>query len=99
MGQAGPRVSPEAVKEALFADQEVARAVTGFFRARREGQGLALDVQLRPNAVATSALEARLAEALTATLRLTAELALHLHGPGEYPHQTTHERRHASLAR
>ena len=95
----GRLLTAEAVKEALFADQEVARAVTGFFRARREEPGLALDVQLRPNAVATSALEARLAEALTATLRPTAELALYLHGPGEYPHQTTHERKHVFLAR
>ena len=43
--QAGAhRISSEMLKEALFLDHEVARAVTGFFNARLDGAALRLDV-------------------------------------------------------
>ena len=88
------------MKEALFGDQEVARAVTRFFVARQEAQqGVALDVQLRPDTGATSALEARLGESLRATLQPRVKRFVELYRSGEYPQPTTHERKHHYLGR
>jgi phenylacetate-CoA ligase len=92
------QIGIELVKEALFADPEVARAVTGFFSMRASGPALELDVQLRPGRVSASDLRDRLHASLA---RYAPGLPSHprLLGHAEFPYSTTYERKHAYLTR
>jgi phenylacetate-CoA ligase len=92
------QIAAELVKEALFADLEVARTVTGFFRMGVRGGGLALDVQLRSGMPASG----RIRDCLDASLEhytsgLPREIRLFAHD--DFPYLTTYERKHAYLAR
>lgn len=91
-------VTPEAIKEALFADPEVAGAVTGFFRASAAGRVLRVEAQLRIGRAAEGHLGRRLTEALEHVLPgAGATVALFEHSA--YPHPVTHERKSHHLAR
>ena len=92
------QIGIELVKEALFADPEVARAVTGFFDMRASGPALGLDVQLRPGRASASDLNDRLHASLD---RYAPGLPSHVRllGHAEFPYPTTYERKHAYLTR
>ena len=94
----GRRLGVELVKEALFADPEVARAVTGFFRMAGRDGALSLEAQLRPGKAASG----KLRDALDASVAryapgLAREIRLYAHG--DFPYPVTYERKHAYLAR
>jgi phenylacetate-CoA ligase len=78
--QAGPdsraEVYPEYVKEALYADHDVAREVTGNFRLREAADTPELLVQLRPARHAEPALEESLRRELLAVLGTAIELKM-----------------------
>ncbi len=96
--QAGAhRISGEMLKEALFLDPEVARAVTGFFSARLDGGALRLEVQLREGRKPGSELDDRLARALGSTLPAGARCTARFHESAAFPQRTTHERKHHYL--
>ena len=91
-------VGPELVKEALFADLEVAREVTGFFGMASSGTALKLEVQLRPGRAASDDLLGRLDASLDRHApRLPRQLRLFAHG--DFPYPTTYERKHPYLTR
>jgi phenylacetate-CoA ligase len=92
------RVTAETLKEALFFDAEVARAVTGFFHARAEGRELRVDVQLREGKKASSELDDRLARALRSALPSGASPRARTFETHAYPQRTTHERKHHYLS-
>jgi phenylacetate-CoA ligase len=87
------QIGIELVKEALFADPEVAGAVTGFFGMRARGPALELDVQLRPGRAPSSDLRDRLHASLE---RYAPGLPSHLRlfAYATFPTATTFERKH-----
>ncbi|MEK7878830.1 MAG: hypothetical protein AAB285_03125 [candidate division NC10 bacterium] len=96
---AGGRVSVEAVKEALFLDADVARSVTGFFRASVAGGGLRMDAQLREGTAPAPTLADRLLTCLAACDSRGLSWTVQLHPCRDFPQPTTYERKHAYLAR
>jgi phenylacetate-CoA ligase len=94
---AGRRVSLETVKEALFLDPDVARRVTGFFRATAAGTALGVEVQLRPGQ-GPGGIRERLAASLERYLPGLG-CDVRLHAAADYPYPVTFERKHAYLAR
>ena len=96
---AGRRVSVEAVKEALFLDADVARSVTGFFRASTDGGRPRLEVQLRDGNAPAPALEDRLLACLAACESGGVSWKVQLYPWRDFPQPTTYERKHAYLAR
>ncbi len=95
---AGRRLGVEIVKEALFDDADVARAVTGFFRMAGNGDTLRLEVQLRTGKAPSGALRDGLDASLERYLPgLVREIRLYAHT--DFPYPVTYERKHAYLAR
>jgi hypothetical protein len=92
------QIAAELVKEALFADLEVARAVTGFFGVGANSTALKLEVQLRPGRAASADLRNRLETSLE---RYTPGLPRHLRlfAYGDFPFPITYERKHPYLTR
>jgi phenylacetate-CoA ligase len=92
------QIAAELVKEALFADLEVARAVTGFFGVGANSTALKLDVQLRPGRAVSADLRNRLETSLE---RYTPGLPRHLRlfAYGDFPFPITYERKHPYLTR
>jgi phenylacetate-CoA ligase len=90
----GEQITAEALKEALFLDEAVARAVTGFFGAAAgTGSRLTLDVQLRRNFQPTAELADRLGGALKSFVPDSLVTRVHLFETDRYPHPTTYERK------
>lgn len=94
----GRMVTVEAVKEALFFDQALAGAATGFFRLMKEGGGIGVDVQLRDGVRSRSDLGDRFSASLKVTLPGLSH-RLRLHASRDYPQPVTHERKHHYIPR
>jgi phenylacetate-CoA ligase len=93
---AGTRVSVELVKEAIFADPEVALALTGFFRMNARGTILSLEVQLRPGKSPSKTLHQRLESSLEHYLAGLGRVVL-LFAHDDFPYSITYERKHPYL--
>ena len=89
---AGRRVTPEALKEVLFADAELAGAVTGFFRAERSDGALRIDVQLREGRGANPGLGAALAGAVSSIIP-GIDVVPRFFEHRAYPHPVSHEKK------
>ncbi len=94
----GRTVTVEMAKEALFADSEVARATTGFFRLAPAEQGsVRLEVQIREGLEVSGQLQDRLEAALGPYVPGLA-CRVRLHAFRDFPYPITYERKHAYLA-
>lgn len=94
----GQTVTAELAKEALFADPELARATTGFFRLSPGHAGsLSLEVQIREGQAASGEVRDRLGAVLGAYLP-GLDCAVRLYAFQDFPYPTTYERKHAYLA-
>jgi phenylacetate-coenzyme A ligase PaaK-like adenylate-forming protein len=95
---AGVAVTPEAVKEALFRDFDVAQAATGFFKMSDAGGRLGVDAQLRPGLEATTDLRGRLAAAL-AVCCPDVRHVVRLFPFDAFPHEIGYERKYPYVSR
>lgn len=80
----GRRVTPEQVKEAIYADAEVAGSVTGTFRLMKARNDVCLAIQLRNSIAASAQLRQRLAAVLDRYVH--APLCVDLHKYHDYPY-------------
>lgn len=96
----GRRVTPEAVKEALFLDPEVAAVSSGFFRATERGGQLFVEVQLRRTAApARSDFADRLVAGLRAGIPGVALATPRFYGFADFPYEITYERKYSYMPR
>jgi phenylacetate-CoA ligase len=93
----GGAVSAETVKEALFLDEGVAAAVTGFFKARAAEGRLAVDVQLRPGVEPSARLRTRLGDSLASVLPRKVSFRARLFSLRRFPYEVSYERKYAYL--
>jgi phenylacetate-CoA ligase len=85
---------PEAVKEAIYALADVARAVTGNFRLQRgAGDAAELHVQLRRDVVAPGAAEDRLAEAIADYSAAVPRIRFHSYSTFPWAMEVDYERK------
>jgi phenylacetate-CoA ligase len=94
----GPAISAELLKEALFRDPELARSVTGFFKARQAEGRLEVEAQVRPGVEIVSDLKARLAAALVEVLPSGSGAVVKLYSFRDFPHDVSYERKQAYLS-
>jgi len=88
----GKRVIPEEVKEALYADHDLAQTVTGSFHLSREADTAALLVQLREGRRPTDESQAKLEEQLH--IYVDGELAVRMLPYREFPLGFTRDFQH-----
>lgn len=93
---AGP-IFPEAVKEALYHDREIARSVTGNFRLVPEDREARLHVQLRPGHACPAGTAERLAEHVALYADVAPRVSLHGHAAFPFNMGVDYERKFAYL--
>lgn len=87
-------VTPEAVKEAIYADPAIAAAVTGNFRLAADDQGLpVVHLQLRRDRSTPAAAGDRLSEAISAYSRLVPRAQFHPYSQFPWAMETDYERK------
>lgn len=94
--ESGP-LYPEAVKEALYHDPEIARMVTGNFRLVAEGAGVRLHVQLRPERACSARTAEQLGEHVMLYAGVAPRVTMHEHARFPFNMGVDYERKFAYL--
>jgi phenylacetate-CoA ligase len=95
----GGWVTGEAVKEGVFREEEVARAVSGFFKVRSDAGTLRVDAQLRPGLEPSARLRRLLRDAIASVLPGKVPFGVSLFAHKRFPYGTSYERKYSYVHR
>lgn len=89
----GNKIYPDMIKDVIYSHVEIPRLVTGFFKMKRDGNRLTLEIQLKKNIAPAKEAEDRLKSALNKSMGLDLNLVFHPYNKYPYAMELDFERK------